>query len=426
MKRQMFIMLILTLGLKVRILYLTPAWFGFENMLFHGEEEITGLPSFTYPLKGLIDKGYHVDMLLMYTSDDLPCLNIKSDWVSKINIVSFIKYDLTLFKKVISIIKYRRFFKKLLESNDYDFIYSHGSSPAVVRSIAVKKGIPFAQRLYGTFIWNKFLQEGHLKVALKHVVEYLSFRTKKSFLLVTDDGSGGDKVVSRIFNDYKLPYKFYYWKNGVSRLNISNIEIEEFSLKINANSEIPFIFYCARFDDWKRQDRVIKILKLLKSDGVILHAYFAGPFDSLGDRYYNYILELAHELDVIEQCHFLGSITKKEIFLYNKLAIASLSLNDVCNITSVFHEMMSSGALMIIKDDPDVRDYIVHRNNGFLVNSDEDVVNILKEIINNKSSFEQYRDNISQLSSEITKDWSLRVQEEILLIENHSLKTTLN
>ena len=322
----------------MKILYLTPAWFGFDDMLYRGETEITGLPSFSFPLKQLVDDGHEVDMLVIFTDKEQP-LNIKSEWVSKINFVGFFKYELSLFKKMISIVKYRHLVKKILNSEDYDFVYAHGSSPAVARSIVVKKGICFGQRLYGTFLWDKMSKVGHLNVAIRHIVEYLSFTRRKSFLLATNDGSGADKVVKKIFSNKTVPYNFYYWKNGVSRVSISDDEITSFASKFDGKQD--FIFYCARFDDWKRQDRVVRILKSLKDDGIVLQVYFAGPFDSLGDKYFNYVVELSKSLGVFEQCHFLGSISKKEIFLYNKFALASLSLYDVCNITSVFHEMMA-------------------------------------------------------------------------------------
>ncbi len=404
----------------MKILYVTPAWFGFDKMLFEGETEVTGLPSFVYPLKGLIDKGHEVDMLLMYTSDKFPSLNIKSDWVSKIRIVSCFKYELSPLKKIMSIIRYRILVSKILKSKSYDFVYAHGSSPAVIRSVVVRRKIPFAQRLYGTFIWDKFVKEGYFKVAIKHVVEYLSFTTKKSFLIATNDGSGADKVVSRIFGNKPIPYEFYYWRNGVDRIDISTEELNKFSC--NLVDQQPFIFYCARFDGWKRQDRVIKIIKLLKDQGVSLQAYFAGPYDSLGDEYYNYVLGLARDLDVIEQCHFLGSVSKKEIFIYNKLAVASLCLHDVCNITSVFHEMMASGALMLVKRDSETSNYISNRINGFLVDSDSEAASVIKEILVNRSAFDGLRRNISSLSLNMTQGWESRVKDEVELIEKHSLK----
>ncbi|UDN25714.1 glycosyltransferase [Aeromonas caviae] len=404
----------------MKVLYLTPAWFGFEEMLYDGQREITGLPSFSYPLKALVEKGHEVDMIVIYT-DELRPLNIEAEWVSKINIVAFFKYELSLFKKVKSIFQYRRLVGKILDSGNYDFVYAHGSSPAVARSIVVKKGIPFGQRLYGTFLWSKIEKFGHFRVAVKHLVEYLSFTKEKSFLLATNDGSGADKVVRKIFPKNRLPYEFHYWKNGVSRPSLTDRDLSSFSGVVARNK--PFIFYCARFDDWKRQDRIVSVLNRLKDEGIILHAYFAGPFDTLGDRYYKEVIELANTLGVIEQCHFLGSISKKEIFMYNKLALASLSLYDVCNITSVFHEMMASGALMIVKNDDDVRYYIKNRENGVLVDNDEDVVIVLKDILNNPEKYNSCRENIISLSKELTSDWDVRSNKEIELIENHVLKS---
>ena len=308
--------------------------------------------------------------------------------------------------------------KNLISSGNYDFVYVHGSSPSVANDLILRAGIPVGQRLYGTFLWDKIKNSSLKIVKYKHLVEYLSFRNEKSFLLATDDGSGADKVVHEIFNEEKPPYEFCYWKNGVSRLELTSDDFSSFSGNKIINE--PYIFYCARFDGWKRQDRILNILSLLSRSSIKIKVVFAGPFDTLGDEYYNFICDKAKSLGVYEQCVFLGSIKKKEIFLYNKYAIASLSLYDVCNVTSVFHEMMASGALIIAKNEPDVAAYIENGINGFLVDSDEQVVQILKDLLSEPTKYQNLRLSALEASNALTKNWESRVNDEIILIEKYT------
>lgn len=401
----------------MKILYLTPAWYGFKEIIYDGELSVNGLPSFTMPLKGLIERGHEVHFVILHTEPDVPKLNIRVDWLKPEMFKCFCYYDLKMPGRILSILKYRRVVQDLVRKEGYDFVYAHGTSTAVVRSVVNRFEIPFAQRLYGTFLWSKIESLGYLKAIARHFIEFLSFKVSKKFLLVTNDGSRGDLVWRKMFPNGASPYEFYYWKNGVERIELSDEEVD--FLRQGLRPE-PFIFYCARFDEWKRQDRVLRIIHALKKKGKIVNCYFAGPFDTLGDHYYKYIKALAAELDISSQVIFMGGVDKRTIFIMNKLAIASLSLYDVCNVTNVFHEMMSSGALMVVKDDEPVKEYIRHGENGFLVNSDEDVVHILEDILAQPERFIAIRGNVVTSSSSLTKSWPERVADEIRLIEDIS------
>lgn len=397
----------------MKILYLTPAWYGFKEVIFDGESKVSGLPSFILPLKGLIDAGHEINFVVIYTDQEVPKLNIGVDWLNESMFKSFCHYDLRMPHKIFSIIKYRRVIRQLMLREGYDFVYAHGTSTAVARSVVTDLGVPFGQRLYGTFLWSKIQSLGYLTAIFRHLVEYFSFARAKKFLLVTNDGSRGDLVWAKMFPKGVSPYEFYYWKNGVARVDVLDDELS--ALKKSLKFE-KFIFYCARFDDWKRQDRVLKILYQMKLRGKIVGCYFAGPFDTLGDRYYNHVRELADELGILDQIVFMGGVDKRMIFMMSKLAVASLSLYDVCNLTNVFHEMMSAGALIIVKDDEPIKEYIVDRENGFLVNSDLDVVAVLEEILDAPRKYDFMRLNVLNTSLVMTKSWPERVEDEVRLI----------
>lgn len=372
------------------------------------------------PLKGLIERGHEVHFVILHTDPKVPGLNIQVDWLNESSFKAFCHYDLKMPGKLLSIMRYRRTIRELVQKEKYDFIYAHGTSTAVARGISKELKIPFAQRLYGTFLWSKISSLGYFRAAIQHLVEYLSFKTSKQFLLVTNDGSRGDLVWKKIFPNGDSPYSFHYWKNGVSRLNLTDSEISEYKAKLKPG---PFVFYCARFDGWKRQDRVLKIIHALKLKGHTVNCYFAGPFDTLGDQYYNHVRSMTEELGLVDQVVFMGSVDKKTIYAMNQLAIASLSLYDVCNLTNVFHEMMCSGALILVKNDEPIMEYIKHGVNGFLINEDSDAIEALEKILSSPDSYKFMRDNVVKSSLAITKSWDERVDDEINLIESLSIKS---
>ena len=397
----------------MKILYITPPWYGFREILFGGEEDIKGLPSFTLPLKGLIDSGHKVDIFLVHTERDLPPFNIRVKWLSEQSVVDTVHYDLEIPWKLFSIINLRHKLRRLIDEKHYDFVYAHGVSTAVGRSVVVNRGIPFGQRLYGTFLWDKIRSVGILKAAIIRAVEFFSFTTRKSFLLVTNDGSRGDLVVKRIYGNSSPPYSFHYWLNGVQRptydfRDMSDVEPPEIFY--------PYIFYCARFDKWKRQDRIVSIVHKLKLRGVRVNAYFAGSFDTCSGGYFESIRDMASDFGILDQMFFLGTINKKSIYYHHKNALASLSLYDVCNLGNSLLEMMAGGALIIVKNDGSTGDLIIDKHNGFFVDSNEQVVEILCSLLDSPVYSDSIRERAINESNRNILDWDSRVLNEISLI----------
>lgn len=400
----------------MKILYITPPLYGFRECLFDGATEINGLPSFNKPLKKLIEEGNEIHFVILYNTETIEPFNIKADWLSESQIKECLHYDTRITRRLLNIIEIRKKVNNLIKSEKYDFVYGHGSASSIVRKVAMNKNIPFGQRLYGTFLWNEIQKYGYLKSSFKHLIEYLTFKTRKSFLLITNDGSRGDLVYNKIAKNKSL-YEFLYWINGVNRVtDISDDELLKYKQKL---VDKPFIFYVARFDEWKQQERAVRILRVLKKNNKDLHLYLAGPPEKGNPSYFNYIMRCIDEWDLNDNVTYMGNIDAKTINIMCKLAVASLSLYNVCNLTNVFHEMLAAGAVVIVKNDGVVNEFIKNGVNGFLVDSEEDAINIIEELINNKDLVSLIRENAIITSNSRIKTWEERIQDEIDLIKKY-------
>jgi len=403
----------------MRILYVTLLWPGFRECLFDGELEPNGLPSFNKPLMKLIEKGHKVDFVILnsaYNPENRKT-NIQAGWLKKSYIWEIVPTDLRPHKKILTYIRLIIAVKRAISLDKYDFIYAHGSTTAVVRPLAKMYKIPFGQRLYGTFLWSKMQQWGKLYVSIRHITEYRSFITPKSFLLVTNDGSRGDLVYKEIWRKKVSPFEFCYWINGVDPASdITDEMIREFSQGL---VEKPFIFYVGRFDSWKRQDRAIRIIAELKKRGLDIHLYLAGPQNTVGIQYFDTVMDLVRELAVEDRVTYMGNVDAKTINIMCKLSLASLSLYDVCNLTNVFHEMLAAGAVVIVQKDGTTDGYIEHGVNGFFVTSDAEAVNIIERIINNPKATDGIRKHARMTSLNKMKTWDQRSEDEIRLIEKY-------
>ncbi len=399
----------------MKILYVTTAWTGLNDVLFNGVEEPRGMPAFIKPLKRLIERGHEVKFLLIHNFEKLPEYKINVNWLRKEQIIGDIRWELSLIKKPISAIKLYAMTFKLLKENKYDFVYAHGESAEPSRIAAKKLNIPFGHRLYGTFLYDYICKNGKFKASIIHYLEYKVFSSKKDFLLITNDGSNGDKAFSLI-NKNKEPSKFYFLYNGIDHSEeVSENILKERFLSLGAT---PFLFYVARIDKWKRQEDAIMILNLINKRGYNLKLYLAGQI--INKDYYEELKKLIQKLGLEDNVIYMGVINREQINMMCKLAICSFSLYDMCNLGNVFHEMLSSGAVIMSKNDGSLDNFINHKENGFLLDNIEEAPDYLEQLIRDKDYERSIRENAIKVSRNKMLSWNERVDKEIEIIEGYA------
>lgn len=395
----------------MKILYITTCWTGLGSILFEGYEEAKGMPAFINPLKRLCELGNEIDMYLIHNLKGDLRLNINAEWAKKINILEMKYYPKNLKERFKCIREMNRDIKKILKKSSYDFIYAHGSAPGSMYKQIKKSDVPYGHRLYGSFLNDEIQKHGYIKAKYKHYIEYSVFKKRKSFLLVTDDGSKGDLVYKKITKGVS-PYEFVFWRNGADKMP-EKIQKNEFLEEENR----PVLFYLARVSKWKGQHKAIKLLKYLKDDGIEAALYISGQI--IEPEYYNELITLANNLKVDKQVYFTGAINKEKINSFVKKAVASLSLYDVGNRGNVFYEYLSAGAVIISLDDGSLDDFIVNGENGYLVKKIEDIPSIISKLINNEAEIRRIRNNAQKTFNQKMKSWDERVEDEIELIRKY-------
>lgn len=404
----------------MRILYITDVWHGFKEAIFDGAKEMNGLPSFNKILKKLVDENNEIDFVLIQNAGSTEELNIGVHWLNENQFKDTIKYKCSMFSKLLAGFKLMFDTTKLLIKGNYDFVYAHGTVAGLAAIPAKLLNVPFGQRVYGTFLWDQYKKDKSTFSKLKMIrrfYELITYKFEKAFLLITNDGSRGDLVHDKLCNN-KCKYDFYYWVNGVDRVDDDFTNNDKDKIIEKYNIQTPFLFYPARIDSWKRQDRAINIIKMLRDEGIYMHCYFAGGV-SVQD-YYEMLKRQIVDEELDELVHFLGNVDKETMIFMNKNAVATLSLYDVCCFTNIFHEMMASGAIPIIKNDGVVDEIISNGYNGFLVSDDDlEVKSIIKKLLDSNSN-DYIRRNAITKSLEYTKSWDDRINDEIELIKRHS------
>ncbi len=398
-----------------KILYVAPLVAGFQDIL-EGSLESKGLPSFILPLKKLQEsKKYRVDIVLVSKFNDE--INIKVDWIDKENIVANINNDLSTTNYILKVIrKVKSSFQvinsllKLTKKNKYEVIYCHGKAAIWGNFISIFRRIPCAYRVYGTVsVYDDLKKYGKLLGSLKHPIYTLIFKLPKKFLMITDDGSQGDKVYE-LMKPKTHRYPFYFLLNGVDHQSIEEID-SSFILK-----DTKYIFHAGRIDPIKRQDRNIEILKTLKDKGHDLRLYLAGHFEEESD-YYKYLVQLIKKFNLEDRVIFLGPIDRDKLKAYSYYSVCTLLMGDVSNTGNVFYEVFSTGSIVVGLDGVGLRKFIGNNRNGYLVNDNNDAVFVIEKLLNASSEeINVMRDEAIRESRVKLNNWDERVNKEIELL----------
>lgn len=405
----------------MRILYVSSLWTSFREVLLKNFSYSRGMPGFFNTLNELQNLGHKVDLILIShvsTDKELLTKSKASSLGLNYSIKDVIVYKPSrMLKKVLTLLllynKVYKSVKEAIKSNSYDFIYSQGSYAVPSSIIAARNKIPCGQRLYGSFVWRYFKQKGLVRTLFFDPFEIMSYFVPKDFMLITDDGSDGNKALM-YFTKGHMKYRFVFLRNGVDVVsNISEKTIQDYRKTVIT----PSIFYVGRVVQWKRQDRAIDVLYDLKKHGIVASLYFAGQIEPSDLNFYKAVIDKAKELDVFNQLTFLGSLTREEICIYAKICDISLLLYDITNMGNVFHELLADGAAIVALNDGTLNDYLINGTNGYLIDNERQASFVIKELINNLNLNKKIRDAAARTSKNMMQSWGDRVSMEIQLIE---------
>lgn len=378
------------------------------------ENEITHAAQFFHVWHKLVQRGHQVDFVVTSNFNDKP--NIQVDWFSEKNMYANI-YDpaseVPPYRRIFRRIK--RFLKlfyatyKATKENQYDFIYCVTYHEGIAGNIIANiRGIPCGMRSMGTMLYVDFQKYGVWGTALRRPIEFLMFRMKKNFFVMTDDGTHGDKVYEK-WKPTPEKYDFCFWKTGIDIKSINDIQ---------SMIEIPkhnYLFFAARFDGWKRHDRVLKILHLLHQKGQILHLYLAGnvTYNSVYDDF----IQLVQEYELDEYVHFLGAIRQDDVKSLAYHAVANPLMYDVSNLGNVFFEIFSVGAVVLGLNDGSLNEYLKDGENGFLIENEQHACEIVINLLEKPTLKKSLSQNAISFARKNFLSLDERFDKEVNLIE---------
>ncbi|MFJ1322712.1 glycosyltransferase [Capnocytophaga canis] len=324
---------------KMNILILTGVPTGTRSFFYEAKKESRGMPAFNNVFYRLLEDE-RVDKILIMLWQPTEEINIPKEYQNKIVVYSIKDGVNGLFDKIASVARAVRIGRKLVKKYDVQKIIGFGGLGGITAIIGKKVKIPDFRRLYGTFLINE-INQPKWKIFLRHPLEYLCYRMSGKGLLITNDGTKGDKVFEKLGTP-KLP--FYFPLNGVDK------DIIEKTEKPLIDLPKDFLVYVARLDPWKQQNLLIEALNILNKKGVDFpKTYIVG---AVSDS--NYLEDLQKKVEKYHLSHkiefILGlPIRQAHYMLYHSKI--SFSLYHTSNLGNVFLESMQLGVPTIAIND---------------------------------------------------------------------------
>ena len=176
-----------------KILIVSTLWSGMESIFIEGGKTPTGMPAFFNELNSISRKNLSID--LVFVSDKKPLTY--TPLYRNITIYHVPMSKNTKLGLIPVVFKLFYLTSKLIKNNKYKFLYGFGYFSSIVGIQSLINNVPNYRRLFGTFLNSEINHRKlirHLKILIKHPLEYLSWVLPANALIVTDDGTCGDKV----------------------------------------------------------------------------------------------------------------------------------------------------------------------------------------------------------------------------------------
>lgn len=303
--------------------------------------------------------------------------------------------------------------KKLIKEYDINVLYGyevHGVLASFLIKLFSRDKKIYIHRFMGTWLTLYYKQRKWFKLFLNFDA-VLALKLNSDLLIMTNDGTQGDKAL-KLFKSKSLS-NYRFWTNGVDEQKLNTDDINDFKRTLGLKDEKIFLSI-SRLESWKRVDRIIHALKLVKSKNF---KYFI-----VGDGQLNsYLKKLVKENNLEDKVVFVGAVANNEVKKYLNIADVFFSLYDLSNVGNPLLEAIRANKIIFTLDNGDTKDWIVHKKNGFIYEINEhlyeNIANDIKILLEASSLEKKIISNIKKTEIEKLKTWKERLRLEVNEVE---------
>lgn len=286
------------------------------------------------------------------------------------------------------------------------YAYSSYSAPAAW-ILSGCYHIPNITRLFGVMNLYKALSSPLWRLSQWQGV--LAFKLPCKYLIVTNDGTQGDKVAQKLGVPTK---RLRFWRNGVNKkLGCMELNVAAFKSSIGIRPSSKVILTLSRLSRGKGIDIAIKAMPTIISDNEETVLVIAGE-----GREREYLEKLAKQLGVDKHVVFVGAVLRTEIpkyILSSDLLYCTWTINPV-------YEGMVCGKCVITSNLGSTDKLIENGRNGILLDevNPEKVAEIVSKLLKDDMLRESIGVNARKYA--LKHFWTIeeRQEAEVNLIED--------
>lgn len=327
-----------------------------------------------------------------------------------------------MFSKIVRSIVIYRLVKKGITSirkKKYDVIYGFSSTGILaitfLRLLGYTKKSKIVSRILGVWLWKMLKDKSYIRL-LFNLDEIWAIKAKADLMIMTNDGTEGDKAI-QYFNR-KRKKSFVFWTNGVDLVEESNWNKQEFIQKYDLYNKKIFLSI-SRLVHWKRIDRGIFIINALVNKGITDIKYLI-----VGEGYLKSQLQrLVKDLDIEKYIIFVGGIEHSLIKEYLKCADFFISMYDLSNVGNPLLEAIRYNKFIVTLNNGDTGNWIKHKKNGLIYNLDltniyDIIATDIIDYMNNRHKYDEVIENIKITEKKRLWTRDERLAEEINAVSN--------
>ncbi len=300
--------------------------------------------------------------------------------------------------------------KRIHEERPIDLAYGYEIyGVPVARRAADRFDVPMVARYQGTLMSGRLSERLPRLRYHKHLA---ALRTAADLVIMTDDGTLGDRVLEQLGHDAS---RVRFWMNGVDHsISQSTVTGPEVRRELGIGSDALVLLTVSRLSHWKRVDRAIDVASLLHERGepVELVIVGSGPEESK-------LRERAEASSARGRVRFVGGVERSRLPGHYRAADILLSLYDYSNLANPVLESMVLGTPVLALDAGGTSNLVIDGTNGVLVeNADPpSIADSVSRLLSDADTRAALGRRSAEWASRNLWDWDARMAAEVAEIE---------
>ncbi len=316
------------------------------------------------------------------------------------------KFLKRLFSKLMTEVLFPiKVYNKYKNCKGYDIVYGYEIyGVKVAKKLSERYNKPLVTRFQGSFIRSWEEKFGVRYCKKKYKLHYRALETKADLIIMTNDGTEGDKTLKSLENAENMRF----WRNGFDFSPLSE-DKPTLRTRLNLEQDVFYTVSVCRLAKWKRCERIVEAYKNLGiSSSKIKHLF-------VGDGEERQRLEdLIRSYGLGEYFVFCGSQPHEKVKEYLQASDVFLSFFDSTNSGNPLIEAIKINLPIITYDVGDTNTVITNGENGILLNepNPELIAKTIEELFSNEQLREKLIEGTKE-SSNMFYSWDVRVQNEL-------------